>query len=82
MALNMTSNNSCYFYNWPGDSLSNVANETLINFCMTVLNIYSKNNQNNNNEQKIEGINKCNMFDPWKNHMLILPIKRHFLVKF
>ena len=67
MALNMTSNSSCYFYNWPGDSLSNAACETLINLGLTVLSNYSKNSQNNNNDPKIDGINKCNIFDPGKS---------------
>jgi hypothetical protein len=63
----MTSNNSCYFYNWPGDSLSNAASETILNFGLTVLNNYSKNNQNNNYFPKKEGINKCKIFDPGKS---------------
>ena len=67
MTLNMTSNNSCYFYNWPGDSLSNVASETLLNLGLTILSNYSKNNQNNNNNPNTEGINKCKMFDPGKS---------------
>ena len=37
MALNLTSKNTCYFYNWPGDCLSNVAGETLVNLGLTVL---------------------------------------------
>ena len=67
MALNMTSNNSCFFYNWPGDSLSNAASETLLNLGLTILSNYSKNNQNNNNNPNTEGINKCKMFDPGKS---------------
>ena len=67
MALNITSNNTCYFYNWPGDSLSNVASETILNLGLTVLNNYSKINQNNNNDLKIEGTNKCKLFDPGKS---------------
>ena len=67
MALNMTSNSSCFFYNWPGDSLSNVASETLLNLGLTILSNYSKNNQNNNNNPNTEGINKCKMFDPGKS---------------
>jgi len=61
MALNMTSHNSCYFYNWPGDCLSNAASETILNLGLTVLLNYTKNYQKN------EGSDKCNKFDPGKS---------------
>ena len=71
MALNLTSNNTCYFYNWPGDSLSNAAGETLLNFGLSVLSGFSKNAKNNNNINNINtrnyGINKYDMFDPGKS---------------
>ena len=43
MALNLTSNSTCYFYNWPGDSLSNAAGETIINLGLSVLSGFQKN---------------------------------------
>ena len=71
MALNLTSNNTCYFYNWPGDSLSNAAGETLLNFGLSVLSGFSKSVKNNNNINNINtrnyGINKYDMFDPGKS---------------
>ena len=71
MALNLTSNNTCYFYNWPGESLSNAAGETLLNFGLSVLSGFSKNAKNNNNINNINtrnyGINKYDMFDPGKS---------------
>ena len=71
MALNLTSNNTCYFYNWPGDCLSNVAGETILNFGISVLNNFSKSKANSNNVNSINkknyGINKYDMFDPGKS---------------
>ena len=73
MALNLTSNNTCYFYNWPGDCLSNVAGDTILNFGLSVLNNFSKNasNSNTNNTNNINtknyGINKYDAFDPGKS---------------
>ena len=73
MALNLTSNNTCYFYNWPGDCLSNVAGDTILNFGLSVLNNFSKNasNSNTNNTNNINtknyGINKYDTFDPGKS---------------
>ena len=71
MALNLTSNSTCYFYNWPGDSLSNAAGETILNFGLSVLNNFSKNAQNSNNVNSINtknyGINKYDIFDPGKS---------------
>jgi len=55
MALNMTSNSSCYFYNWPGDSLSNAACETLINLGLTVLSNYSKSFVDSSNKAALSG---------------------------
>ena len=73
MALNLTSNSTCYFYNWPGDSLSGAAGETLLNFGLSVLNNFSKNSKktNTNNANTINtknyGINKYDIFDPGKS---------------
>ena len=72
MALNLTSNSTCYFYNWPGDSLSNAAGENIINFGLSFLSGFSKNKKNNNNINNINsnniGINKYdNLFDPRKS---------------
>ena len=63
LALNLTSSNTCYFYNWPGDCLSNVAGETALNLGLTVLCGFSKNFINNNNN----GQNKFEVFDPGKS---------------
>jgi hypothetical protein len=37
MALNISAHNTCYFYNWPGDCLSNAAGDTLFKLGLTVL---------------------------------------------
>ena len=73
MALNLTSNSTCYFYNWPGDSLSNAAGETLLNFGISSLRNFRKNQKsaNTNNVNSINtknyGINKYDIFDPTKS---------------
>ena len=81
MALNLTSKNTCYFYNWPGDCLSNAAGETLVNLGLTVLdnliaarnNIEKKDedciNSNNNNYNYNYNIkeNPAEKFDPGKS---------------
>jgi hypothetical protein len=71
MALNLTSNSTCYFYNWPGDCVSNFAGETLLNLGLSVLNNFSKKSNNSNKVNSINtgnyGINKYDMFDPGKS---------------
>ena len=75
MALNLSANNTCYFYNWPGDCLSNVASETLVNLGLTVLNHMAKANKNstpedcinNNSPNGSNEINKFDKFDPGKS---------------
>ena len=71
MALNLTSNSTCYFYNWPGDCISNFAGETLLNLGLSVLNNFSKKSNNSNKVNSINtgnyGINKYDMFDPGKS---------------
>ena len=71
MALNLTSNNTCYFYNWPGDCLSNAAGETILNFGLSVLNSWAKKSANNNKVDDVNknnyGINKYDKFDPGKS---------------
>ena len=57
MALNLSANNTCYFYNWPGDCLSNAASETIVNFGLTVLNNIAKQKLNSTPEPK-DCINK------------------------
>ena len=52
MALNLSANNTCYFYNWPGDCLSNAASETIVNFGLTVLNNIAKQKLNSTPEPK------------------------------
>ena len=57
MALNITSNNTCYFYNWPSDSLSGAVGGTIVNFGITWLYNWAKNNQKktaNNNANNID----------------------------
>ena len=73
MALNISANNTCYFYNWPGDTLSNAAGETILNLGLTVLNNIAKvkpknkvedcNNANKNNNQETP----FKKFDPGKS---------------
>ena len=64
MALNISANNTCYFYNWPGDSVSNAAGETLFSLGLTVLgDIISNNNKDkdkdkDNNKDKDKDNNK------------------------
>ena len=71
MALNLSANNTCYFYNWPGDCISNFAGETLLNLGLSVLSNFSKNVSNNNNPKDINpnnyGVNKYDIFDPGKS---------------
>ena len=71
MALNLTSNCTCYFYNWPGDCLSNAVGETIFNLGVSVLRDFSKKKKNSNNVNSINsknyGINKYDMFDPGKS---------------
>ena len=69
MALNISAHNTCYFYNWPGNSLPNAAGATLLNFGLTVLDkiTYDKLNQKDQtcldeNKKKLE--NPVNKFDP------------------
>ena len=55
MALNISANNTCYFYNWPGDCLSNAAGETLFNLGLTVLgDIISNNNKEKNKDKNTD----------------------------
>jgi hypothetical protein len=73
MALNLTSNSTCYFYNWPGDCLSNFAGETIFNLGLSVLSGFSRNSRNTNTNNvntintKNYGINKYDKFDPGKS---------------
>ena len=68
MALNLSSNNTCYFYNWPSDSLSNFTGETILNLGLTFLSNYinDDNNTINNINTNNYGINKYDTFDPFK----------------
>ena len=71
LALNLSANNTCYFYNWPGDCLSNFAGETILNLGLSVLSNFSKNTSNNNRPDDINtknyGVNKYDIFDPGKS---------------
>ena len=76
MALNLSSSNTCYFYNWPGDCLSKVAGETLLNFGLTVLTQLAKNNNKKkeedctdsvDNKEKKENPEPFSKFDPGKS---------------
>ena len=62
MALNLTSKNTCYFYNWPGDCLSNAAGETLVNLGLTVLDniIIARNNME---KKDVDCINPNNNYN-------------------
>jgi len=73
MALNISANNTCYFYNWPGDTLSNAAGETILNLGLTVLTNLAKvknkskdedcTNSNKNKNQEVP----FQKFDPGKS---------------
>ena len=71
MALNLTFNNTCYFYNWPGNSLYNAAGETILNLGLTFLSDYSKKRNDINNVDNINSknndIKKSDDFDPGKS---------------
>ena len=61
MALNLTSNNVCYFYHWPGDSVKNMICEAATLIGMNVANNKNKNiNKEDINKEEInkEEINK------------------------
>ena len=64
MALNLTSNNTCYFYNWPSDSISNFTGETILNLGLSVLSNYSKIKDSNNSVNSLN--TKYDTFDPFK----------------
>jgi len=73
MALNISANNTCYFYNWPGDTLSNAAGETILNLGLTVLtNLAKVKNKNkdedctNSNKNKNQEV-PFQKFDPGKS---------------
>ena len=71
MALNLTSNNTCYFYNWPSDTVSNFTGDMILNLGLSVLSNFSKTKENNNSVNSINtknyGINKYDSFDPGKS---------------
>ena len=71
MALNVASNNTCYFYNWPSDSVSNFASDMIINLGLSVLSNFSRAKENKNKANSINtknyGINKYDSFDPGKS---------------
>ena len=68
MTLNLAPNNICYFYNWPGDCLSNVAGETILNLGLSVLIGFSKSiNDSNITDIYNYGENKYEKFDPSKS---------------
>ena len=73
MALNISANNTCYFYNWPGDTLSNAAGETILNLGLTVLtNLAKSKNKNKDEDCTISNKNKnqetpFQKFDPGKS---------------
>jgi len=59
MALNISAHNTCYFYNWPGDTLSNAAGETILNLGLTVLtNLAKSKNKNKDEDCTISNKNK------------------------
>ena len=73
MALNISANNTCYFYNWPGDTLSNAAGETILNLGLTVLTNLAK-SKNKNKDEDCTNSNKnknqetpFQKFDPGKS---------------
>ena len=73
MALNISANNTCYFYNWPGDTLSNAAGETILNLGLTVLTNLAK-VKNKNKDEDCTNLNKnknqetpFQKFDPGKS---------------
>ena len=73
MALNISANNTCYFYNWPGDTLSNAAGETILNLGLTVLTNLAK-VKNKNKDEDCTNSNKnknqetpFQKFDPGKS---------------
>ena len=43
MSMNLTANDTSYFYNWPGDTLPKAASSTLFNFGLTILTNMAKN---------------------------------------
>ena len=72
MALNISAHNTCYFYNWPGNSLPSAAGSTLLNLGLTVLDkmAYDKLKEKDQtcediNGKKIE--NPLDNFDPAKS---------------
>ena len=62
MALNISGNNTCYFYNWPGDSLTNAAGEVVLHLGLSVLGHILTQNRNND----VDCTNYNN--DPKKNN--------------
>ena len=80
MVLKISSNNTIYFYNWPGDCLSNVAGETLMHLGLSVLikiaqgqnkekdqDCTNKNNININNNSNKDIPTPLGKFDPGKS---------------
>ena len=71
MALNLSSNNTCYFYNWPSDSVTNFTGDMILNLGLSVLSNFSRTKENNNSVNSINtknyGINKYDSFDPGKS---------------
>ena len=73
MALNISANNTCYFYNWPGDTLSNAAGETILNLGLTVLTHLAKGKNKSKAEDWNNSSKNSNLetpfskFDPGKS---------------
>ena len=61
MALDISAHNTCYFYNWPGDCLSNAAGETLFKLGLTVLGHMMENNNKDRDKDKEK--QDCTNFD-------------------
>lgn len=75
MALNLSSNHTCYFYNWPGDCLSNAVGETLVDLGLTVLTHLAKRkskekSENNINTDKKDKTDKKDNADKKDNNNL------------
>ena len=72
LAINLTSNNACYFYHWPGDSIKNMACEAAAFIGMAVANNKIKNINKEEinyeeNKNKIQNTEKDIAFNPAKS---------------
>ena len=67
LAIDLSSRNACFFYNWPGDSLTNAAAQTFFKLSGAIMTAFSKYTNNSNSvtnfNKKNVGINKYDNFD-------------------